>query len=122
MLTPLDADIVDVSYTPKLDFINLKYDEDSSFISKFFVDQVLKKEDVARGDKDIVSYLDDAHDLQLSTYMDAPQESLTDYCLPEYFVESFGTGAVERMIAGHELSAYTKTSVFYDQSASISRH
>lgn len=122
MMTPLDADMIDVKYTLKLDFINLKYNEDSSLISKFFVDKELRKEDVLRGDIDIESYLDTSHALVLSDFGLEAEAQLHDYCLPEYVVESFGTGAVQRMIAGHDLWAYTKTSVFYDQSASISRN
>lgn len=70
----------DILYSPKLSFINLKTNKNSSFLSKVYNQEEFIKEDVIKNDK-LEDYINSNHTLKYSDLKLEKSDKLTDYCI-----------------------------------------
>lgn len=124
LLSPIVEDQVSISYAPKFQFINLKYDKESRMLSKVFNNKNLIQEDSVKGG-DIEEYFEETHELSAdSLNISQNTKDLFDYCIPKDLVSTVGGYPRLISLANYYNINYDieNTAIFFDNSLSVKRN
>ncbi len=139
LLSPIWVNTKSILYSPRLSFVNITHDENSSFISKVYTQGTLIKEDITKS-ATIEEYLHSNHTLTLADVKIEPTKDIQNFCASPSILQflisnnitapsswlvdiltSKNTGPQSGTVSDKSNSG-DKVSIFFDNSLSVKRN